>query len=1051
MRWIVRKGLRAPRLMLGIAALLMVAGIAQLRDAPVDVLPEFEPPTVEVQTEALGLSAAEVEEFITVPLEQDLLNGVAFLEDIRSASLPGLSSIEMVFEPGTDLLSARQVVQERLAQAQTALPNVQTRPAQMLQPVSSTSRVMMIALSSDAVSPIDLSLLMRWTIGPKLLGVPGVADIAVWGARERQLQVLVDPIRLEQRGTSLQDVIDATSNAQFVCPLTFEECSTPGTGGIIETANQRVGVQYVPVTATPEKLATVPVEGSKGPVTLGDVATIAQDHQTLIGDAVGPDLLVVVQKFPDANTLHVTDGLTDALETLRPGLADVTFDTSIYRPATYIESSSRNLLTALAIGGVLAALALAVLLFRWRRVVIALVSVAASLGTAAVILFATDTSLNMMTIAGLVLALLVVVDEAVVASTGTVVDRRGRQAGDVPRLRRELLDATMRSRGPAAYALLISLICLVPTFFAEGAFGTFFPSIAIPYAIAIVAAMAVALAITPGATWLIGTGRTDGADTLVERKVTPHLARGVVRTVRTPAVALIVGGVLLVGGIASLLTLEHSMVPSFKDENLLVHLSGAPSTSLAEMQRLAGRMADEVRGLSGVANVGAHVGRAITSDQIVGTNAGQVWVTVDPVADYDATVATIQDVVAGYPGLESSVITYPNARIDDILPAAEQPVVVRLYGQDFDVLQREGDEIRSLLTRVDGIVEPQVVVPPREPTVEIEVDLASAQRYGIRPGDVRRAASAMISGITVGSLFEDQKVFEVVVWGEPALRSDLSAVEALLVEAPDGARVPLGDVADVRIAPSPAAIQHESVSRYMDIVADVSGRDVGAVLADVRSGLRDLALPLEYHAEVQDVPGIDGVDRRLVILAVAAAVLALLLLQAAVGSWRVSAISMVALVLVLAGAVLVAKIAGGPASLGTAAGLAVSLTIGARQVLALVTTYRRRRHEAELTDETVATATGDAAAATMITLVVGTLLMLPLAIAGPIGGLEIAQPMAVTAIGGLVASAIVCVAVVPGLYRRFGGPEADDAEDLSMEELIDLVPHESLEPIGGGS
>ena len=189
MRWIVGKGLRAPRLMLALAVVAIVVGTMQFRDTSVDVLPEFEPPTVQVQTEALGLSAAEVEQFITVPLEQDLLNGVAFLKDIRSASLPGLSSIEMTFEPGTDLLDARQVVQERLAQAQTALPNVQTRPAQMLQPLSSTSRVMMIALSSDTLDQIDLSLLTRWTIGPKLVGVPGVANVAVWGFRDRQLQV----------------------------------------------------------------------------------------------------------------------------------------------------------------------------------------------------------------------------------------------------------------------------------------------------------------------------------------------------------------------------------------------------------------------------------------------------------------------------------------------------------------------------------------------------------------------------------------------------------------------------------------------------------------------------------------------------------------------------------------------------------------------------------------------------------------------------------------------------------------------------------------------
>ncbi|MFB3739827.1 MAG: efflux RND transporter permease subunit, partial [Candidatus Velamenicoccus archaeovorus] len=314
--------------MVALAAALTGLGAVQLANMPRDVLPEFVPPTVEVQTEALGLSAEEVEQLITVPLEQDLLNGIAFLEEIRSASLPGLSSIQMIFEPGTDLLDARQVVQERISQAQVALPGVQSRPPQMLQPLSSTSRVMMVGLSSDELSTIDMSILSRWTIGPKLLGVPGVANVSVFGFRDRQLQVLVDPQRLREHEVSLQQIVETTANAQYVCPLTFVECSTPGTGGLIETANQRIGVQHVPVTASAEDLARVPVEDTGDrPLALGDVAEVVEDHQLLIGDAVGPDLLLVIEKFPAANTLEVTRGIEGALDELRPGLSGVRIDT----------------------------------------------------------------------------------------------------------------------------------------------------------------------------------------------------------------------------------------------------------------------------------------------------------------------------------------------------------------------------------------------------------------------------------------------------------------------------------------------------------------------------------------------------------------------------------------------------------------------------------------------------------------------------------------------------------------------------------------------------
>ena len=311
MRAIVGWSLRFRLIVLGIAAATLLFGVAQLSHAPVDVLPEFAPPYVEIQTEALGLSADEVEQLVTVPLEADLLHGVAFLNEIRSESVAGLSSIVLVFDPGTDVFRARQMVAERLTQAH-ALPSV-SRPPAMLQPLSSASRVLMVGLSSKESSLIDMSVLARWTIRPRLLSVPGVANVTVWGQRERQLQVLVDPQRLRDRGVSLQQVIETTGNAMWVSPLTFLDASTPGTGGFIDTPNQRLGIQHILPIKVPGDLARVPVvPGEAGvqtvdgrPIQLGDVATVLEDHQPLIGDAIvngGPGLMLVIEKFPGASS-----------------------------------------------------------------------------------------------------------------------------------------------------------------------------------------------------------------------------------------------------------------------------------------------------------------------------------------------------------------------------------------------------------------------------------------------------------------------------------------------------------------------------------------------------------------------------------------------------------------------------------------------------------------------------------------------------------------------------------------------------------------------------
>src|SRR5215207_3515088 len=348
MRRIVEQSLKLRFLVVVIGAAIMYFGIVQLRNMPVDVLPEFAPPIVEVQTEALGLSAAEVEDLVTVPMEE-LLNGVPWLETIRSQSVPGLSSIVLVFEPGTDIMRARALVQERLTQAHGLPTRSVSKPPAMLQPLSSSSRTMMIALSSESLSSIEMSVLTRWTIRPRLMGVPGVANVAVWGNRQRQLQVQIDPERLRAHGLTVEQIIRSAGNAMWVSPLTFLNASTPGvTGGFIDTPQQRLGIRHLMPISSPDDLSRVAVEGTN--LRLGDVTNVVEDHQPLIGDAVvndGNGLLLVVEKLPWANTLDVTRGVEDALNTLRPGLPGINVDTTIFRPATFIEASIDNLTTAL--------------------------------------------------------------------------------------------------------------------------------------------------------------------------------------------------------------------------------------------------------------------------------------------------------------------------------------------------------------------------------------------------------------------------------------------------------------------------------------------------------------------------------------------------------------------------------------------------------------------------------------------------------------------------------------------------------------------------------
>ncbi|MDH5372668.1 MAG: efflux RND transporter permease subunit, partial [Acidimicrobiia bacterium] len=654
MRWLVDWSLKFRRIVVALAVGLLVFGIVQLDDVKKDILPEFSPVTVEVQTEALGLSAAEVERLMTTPLEQDLLSGVAFLERIESASLPGLSSVVMTFEPGTDLLDARQVVAERLAQA-AGLPQVADPPL-MIQPLSSTGRVVMVSLSSDELSPIETSVLARWVVVPRLLGVKGVANISIWGFRDRQLQVLVDPDRLIAQDVTLSQVIRTAGNALEVSPLTFLEASSPGTGGFIDTVNQRLHVFHEQAISTPEGLAQVTVEGDEGeavyvdgrPLTLGEVTQIVTGHQPLIGDArcsSGPCVLLVIEKFPDANTPEVTRDIDTALHALSPGLPGIQIDSSLYRPASYVDTAFNNLAMMLLVGAILLLVVVGVAIFDWRIVLITAASIVTPLVAAGVVFYLTDTTINVMVLAGLVMAVVAVADDAIVGvwSQSEGSDPIGEGAAtSLPRVRR----AVLRTRGPALYATVIAAAAVATFFFLEGESGAFLPHIAGAYLLAIGASLLVNLTVTPALSALLLRGMpTERPPSRLIGSLSALYSKWGPRLTRKPGVAIIAFAVFVGAALISLPFIDQSFRPDLKQRDVLVHMDAPAGTSLPRMDEIAAQVVYEVGLLEGISNVTAHVGRAITSDQIVNVNSAEIWAKIDTDADYGASLAAIKETV----------------------------------------------------------------------------------------------------------------------------------------------------------------------------------------------------------------------------------------------------------------------------------------------------------------------------------------------------------------------------------------------------------------------
>ena len=601
-------------LLVALAAGIAAIAVTWLPGMHADVLPETSPVVVRIQTEAPGLSAPEVESLVTVPLEKNLLEGVMNVTDVTSDSIAGLSQIELDFAPGTNLYQARQLVQERLTQA-FVLPNV-SKPPVMLQPVSSTGNVMLIGLTSRQLSLIDLSVLARWTIVPRLLGVPGVADVSTFGEADRQLQVLVDPARLAARHITLAQIIETAGNAQLVSPLSYLEGSTPGTGGFLEGPDQRLTIQPVLPFGTPANLGQVPVAETTGkaPVPLGSVTDIVVGHQPLIGDALvrgQPGLVLVVQKLPSASVPAVTNGLDQALAQLQPSLSGVQVDTSLFRPASYLDSALHNLKVALIAAAILAALALIALLLDLRLVAIALIATGMSLLAGILVLYLLGYTFNALVTLGLLLALAIVVAEGVGTAHRLMIRLRAEApGGSRPSGVSLVIEACSELRGPLCTATLAVLVAAVPVALISGLTGTFLRPMVLAFMFAVAASTVVALTLTPAlAALLLGGDRRVGRGRWARRALAARLGTAYGATLRLavrmprliPALLCVAG----IGALVAFLPAMHPAQPQFQDRNLVIRWTGAPGMSLPELDRLAARTSQELAALPAVSDVAA--------------------------------------------------------------------------------------------------------------------------------------------------------------------------------------------------------------------------------------------------------------------------------------------------------------------------------------------------------------------------------------------------------------------------------------------------------------
>jgi CzcA family heavy metal efflux pump len=1036
MRWTIATSLKLRYLVVVGASMLMFFGVLQIRHMPIDAYPEFAPPQIEVQTLCSGMSARDVEELVSVPMEQGLA-GIEGLADMRSKSVSQLSSIVMIFKSGTDLMNARLLVQERLTAISPRLPRWANSPF-MIQPLSATSRAMKIGMSQadkSEAAAIKMALFAYWTLRPRLMRVPGVANVAIWGDRWATKQIQVDPELMKQHGVTLAQVLDSAGDAVDVGQLKFTGGFEIGTGGWVDTPNQRFQVEHQLPNLTPEQLASIPIEVPKGakPVALRDIARISEElmpSSLLGGDAVvndGPGLMLIVEKLPWGNTLQVTKDVEAAIKDFGPGMEGYTVTTEIFRPATFIQTAVDNLARSMVIGFVLVVLILVLFLFEWRVALISTVTIPLSLVAAGLVLYYAKATINTMILAGLVISLGVLVDDAIIDIENIV--RRIRQhrlEGSTRPTASIILDASIEVRGPIVQATMIILVSTVPVFLLAGLTGAFFRPLALAYALAILASLLVALTVIPAlALMLLSGAKIERHGSPLVRVLQRAYTAALARIIPRPLAAYALVGVVMAGGIAVTPTLGRDLFPAFKERDFLIHWITQPGTSREEMLRITEQVSRELRAIPGVRTFGSHIGQGTLADEIVGMNAGENWISIDPSVDYDKTVARVRSVVEGYPGLQRDVQTYLKERTEEVLTGASEAIVIRIYGDDLDLLRRKGDEVVDLLGTIDGVIEQHVTLQTNIPQVQVEVDLAKASKYGIKPGDVRRTAAAFIASEEAGDIWRNGKNTEVHVWSVPEARNSTEAVRNLLLDAADGTKVPLSAIADVKVVSTPNQVLRENGSRRIDVAANVAkGKALNAVAAEVERKLGTVRFPAGYHPQlIGEYKEAQAASARLRLLAVVAVLGIFLLLVNAFNSWRLALLVLLTLPMALVGGALAAYLSGGILSIGSLVGFFTVLGIATRNGILMINHCQHlEREEGETFGrDLVLRGARERLSPILMTSLAAGLALVPLAVAGSLPGHEIEHPMAIVIIGGLVTSTLLNLFVVPSLYLRFGG------------------------------
>lgn len=1016
---VIRTSLRFRGVMVSLACIAAGYGLYAFSNAKYDVFPEFAPPQVTVQTEAMGLSPEQVEVLVTQPIENSI-NGVAGIQHLRSNSIQGLSVITVTFGLDSNIYRDRQALTERLATVASRLPHGVQAPA-MSPLTSSTSTVMVIGLTSGSRSLMELRTIADWTLRPRLLAVPGVANASVFGGEAKQIQIQVQPERLVKYNLGINDVMAAATQATGIRGA-----------GFIDTPNQRIILQSEGQFPVSEALAKTVILHQNGfNVTLGDVARIVDAPEPQVGFAavMGKSAVqIVISGQYRRNTLEVTGSIERALEELKPALASQGVVLSdIFRPATFIEVATRNMTFSLLVGGALVVVILALFLFDWRTAAISLTAIPLSLLAAITVMESLGISLNTMTLGGLAIAVGLLVDDAVITVENIHRRLRENRHLDTPRPSLRVVgDAAFEVRSAVVYATLAIAVVFLPVLTLSGVAGRLFGPLGVAYILATLASLLVALTVTPVlCLLLLGEHLLPESEPPLVHWLKKRYSVLLVTVERNYKMAIAAAALLSVAGLAALPFFGSEFLPELKEGHFIIHMSAVPGTSLQESYRLGNHIVTELLKLPVVRLVAQRVGRAELADDTWGTHYSEM--DVDLKSGEDKAVQTAQgdlrNALSQFPGINLGIKTFLTERIEETLSGYTASVVVNLYGNDLDVLDSKSIEIAQALGKARGARDVQIQAPAGTPQLSIRLRPEALTRWGFDSVQVLDTIRTAYQGEVVGQVYEGNSVFNVAVILDARQRKNIASIEDLPLRNPTGTYVPLKELADIREESGRYVILHNGARRVQTITCNVSGRDVASFVADARKRVSAVALPAGNYVEFGGAAEAQAKSQRdILVHSTVAAIGIALLLSLVLRSGRNLLLVFVNLPFALVGGVLAALFSGGVLSIGSLVGFVTLFGITLRNSIMMLSHFEHLVvvEGMKWGTETMLRGAQERLAPILMTALVTALGLLPLALGSNAPGREIEGPMAIVIFGGLFTSTALNLLVLPGLALRYG-------------------------------